>query len=323
MKNVPFFIKKTSVLLLGMSLFLGSCEIVDDGDQESFTSIDAYFSKKEVKPTSYKIDASIGGSFTTDKGSVLTIPENSFMTQDGKTVSGSVDIELKEVFSNADIINSGVFPVSGNNVLNSGGEFYVEARSNGELLKTSPGNFISLNIPAQAVAPNMQLFFGGPEQDTGDVNWMPIDTIPIDTMRGDTAQRFRSNSSFVFNSADNSYEIKLDSMGWGNIDAFMSTRYFDCTFNLVGLEGLDERLQTILGQMIGSCCWLCGLRNVSSGAAALKAVSTRTDSSRSDLGGVTTCFRRVRCWPQRRQMMAPSGSRRVAAAATSSPPPGA
>lgn len=239
MKNVPFFIKKTSVLLLGMSFFLGSCEIVDDGDQESFTSIDAYFSKKEVKPTSYKIDISTGGSFTTDKGSVLTIPENSFVTQDGKTVSGNVDIELKEVFSNADIINSGVFPVSGNNVLNSGGEFYVEARSNGELLKTSPGNFISLNIPAQAIDPNMQLFFGGPEQDTGDVNWMPIDTIPIDTMRGDTAQRFRSNSSFVFNSADNSYEIKLDSMGWGNIDAFMSTQYFDCTFNLVGLEGLD------------------------------------------------------------------------------------
>ena len=26
-----------------------------------------------------------------------------------------------------------------------------------------------------------------------------------------------------------------------------------------GLEGLDERLQTILGQMIGSCCWLCGM----------------------------------------------------------------
>lgn len=227
----------------GASIFLGACEIVEDDspdpETEVFASLDEFYAEREVKPIVYKADAALGGSFTTDKGSVIKIPENAFTTKDGRSVSGPIDIEVKEVFSTLDIINSGVFPISNDAVLNSGGEFFIEASSNGEELVVGKDAFISFSIPAQAVDANMQLFFGGPGNDNEDVNWEPLDTIGVDTLRGDTARVFRSNSSFTFNSADNSYQIELDSMGWGNIDAFLNTQYFDCTFNLKGVDDLD------------------------------------------------------------------------------------
>jgi hypothetical protein len=152
--------------------------------------------------------------------------------EDGRTVSGIVNFKVKEIFSESDMIFSGVFPISYGNVLNSGGEFFLEASQNGEILRVAEWNFVEIDIPAQADPEGMQLFFAGPIEEPDTANWVVPDTSS-------------TNSSFTFNSIDNTYQIDVDTLGWGNIDGFnLNITYFDCTFNLEGVSGLDDNNTT-------------------------------------------------------------------------------
>lgn len=194
---------------------------------ESFTSLDAYFDSHSVQTEIFQLTAENGGTFTTSKGSIITIPANSLITQSGQPVTGAVSLKMKEVFSTSDMIFSGIFPISYGNVLNSGGEYFIEASQNGAALRVQDGEFISVDIPAQAEDPCMQLFLAGGDELADSVNWMLADST--------------SGSGFTFNSADNSYECDMDSLGWANIDAFMSNvSYFNCDFNLSGVLGLNS-----------------------------------------------------------------------------------
>ncbi len=228
--------KKTLIMFVAGLTVLASCKkdepvtpTANPTPQPSYSSITEYFNSNSVDATTYTINAGAGGTFTTSKGSVVTIPANAFQTYSGATVTGNVTLTMKEVFSNSDIIFSGIFPVSGNTFLNSGGEYYLQASQNGQDLTVTPGVMVNVEIPAQAEDPGMMLFFGGGDEEELDtLGWQPVDTT-------------WTNSGFTFNSADDSYSIDLDSLGWGNIDAFnWNVNYFTCHFQLDGVSGLDN-----------------------------------------------------------------------------------
>ena len=216
---------------------------------EVFNSIADFFSSKEVSSEVFTLVAENGGQFTTNKGSTVTIPANSFITMGGQLVTGAIIVKLKEIFSTNDIIYSGIFPRSNSNILNSGGEFFIEARQNGSTLGISDGVFIGVDIPAQAIDNQMELFFAGPDEDTDSINWI---LQPDDSL---------AESSFTFNSIDETYELSLDSLGWGNIDAFdWSIVYIDCNFNLTGVTGLDASNTTAFAVFQGqNSVWPTGV----------------------------------------------------------------
>jgi len=193
----------------------------------TFLSTIAYFNTWASQADEFQFSADLGGTFTTQKGSVLTIPANAFSNIDNSITTGPIDIIIKEVYSTKEMIQAGIYPISGSVALNSGGQFFIEATSNGNALLVTDGVVLNFEIPAQAQDQNMDLFFGGPEVDSA--NWEQVDTIWSPTL-----------SNFTFSSADDTYSIELDSLGWGNIDAFMFVNYFDCTFNLTGLTGLND-----------------------------------------------------------------------------------
>ncbi|PCJ27199.1 MAG: hypothetical protein COA97_04325 [Flavobacteriales bacterium] len=196
---------------------------------EFFASINDYFNIKIPQAEFFQIVAENGGTIVTQKGSEIIIPANAFTTQNGQIVSGNITIKMKEIFSNSDIIFSGVFPVfDAAYVLNSGGEFFLEASQNGNILNVQNGQFINVEIPAQAVDPAMQLLFAGGIEDPDSVNWQPVDTAT-------------SNAGFAYNSVDSVYSCSLDSLGWINIDGFIQNiTYFNCTFQLTGITGLNN-----------------------------------------------------------------------------------
>ncbi|MGB0915204.1 MAG: hypothetical protein ACPGVI_03985 [Crocinitomicaceae bacterium] len=215
---------------------------------ETFNSLADYFASNAVESELFTVTAENGGQYSASKGSSLTIPANAFITADGQAVTGAVTIKLKEVFSTNDIINSGIFPISNSYILNSGGEYYLEAKQNGNLLRVADGTFVELSIPAQAIDNNMELFFAAGGEDVDSVNW----EVQPDTL---------ANSNFSFNSADGTYDLVLDSLGWGNIDAFdWSVMYFDCDFNLTGLSGLDNSNTTAFAVFQGqNSVWPTGV----------------------------------------------------------------
>lgn len=193
---------------------------------ETFASLDDYLQTRVPISEDFEILAQTGATLATPKGSIITIPVNAFTTASGQPVTGTVTIRMKEIFSNADMMFSRIFPISNSNVLNSGGEFFIEATQNGNTLIVADGVFIEVDIPAQAPDNQMMLFLAGPVEALDTANWQVADSI-------------NTQSGFGFNSADNTYELDLDTLGWGNIDAFTSVNYFDCVFNLTGLTGLD------------------------------------------------------------------------------------
>lgn len=197
----------------------------------TFLNPQQYFNTWAWQADQFQFQANVGGTFTTHKGSILSIPADAFSYPDYTLASGSIDITVREVYSTKEMINTGIYPVSGGSqVLNSGGQFFIEATQNGNPLIVTNGQLINFEIPAQAEDPGMELFLAGAEEDTA--NWMPVDSAAVGTNW--------PPSGFTFNSADGTYSIDLDSLGWGNIDVFLNVNYFDCTFNLTGLNNLDN-----------------------------------------------------------------------------------
>jgi hypothetical protein len=191
-----------------------------------------------VTAENFSFMAESGKTYITAKGSKLTIPANAFRKSNGALVTGLVDFKIIEVFSPKDMIFSGIMPISYGLVLNSGGEFYMEARSNGEKVRMADGKFVNLVIPAQAIDANMQLFMAQGDAEADSVNWEAQDTFAQDTNGGN---RGNFGGSFTFSSADKTYNIEMDSLGWGNIDAFnWNIIYFNCTFDLTGVSGLNS-----------------------------------------------------------------------------------
>jgi hypothetical protein len=227
---------KTTLLCatLLVAMTISSCEKGDPNPTtpETFPSVQAFLDTREPKAETFLVSAATGGTFTTDKGSTLTIPANAFVDQSGQPVTGNVSVRLKEVFSNSDIMFSGIFPQVQGMVLNSGGEFFLSAANGSVPLRLADGVDLDLSIPAQAVDQGMLLFWGGPEEDVKDPNWELPDSIGGGVGGG--------GGSFTFNTVDSTYDITLDSMRWGNIDAFMSVNYFNIDFTLTGVSGLNN-----------------------------------------------------------------------------------
>jgi len=258
---------KTNLMLLMLSITLifsacqkGKTDILPVVPDESFESLDEYFSAKSPTAANFTLIGEEGVDFTTSKGSKITIPANSFVDDNGELVEGDVNIEIKEIFERSEMMFSGAFPVSNDMLLNSGGMFDISANSSdGADLEIAAGAKIVVQIPAQAEDPEMQLFFAAPwgedDPDGAAVNWqvVELDSIlvePLDSFEiidGDTVwigpgagggNWEPSGPGFTFASSSGTYEITLDSLGWANIDAFdWNVQYFDCTFNLKG-EGL-------------------------------------------------------------------------------------
>jgi len=223
-------------MLIALVLF-NACEkeeeivIVNPPNIPTYNSLDAYWETKTPTAENFIFTAENGTTFTTDNGSVITIPPNALITANGLPVSGSVSVKIKEIFTKSEMMYSGIFPVSYGYVLNSGGEFFIKATQNGSALRIADNMLVEVEIPAQAVANNMQLFFADPIEEPDTMNWVQVEE---DSLQG-------WGNGFNFNSVDTTYQINLDTLTWCNIDGFMpGVTYFDCTFNLTGISGLNN-----------------------------------------------------------------------------------
>jgi len=106
-----------------------------------------------------------------DKGTLLAFPRHCFVDENGKKVKGKVNIELKEVFSLADILLSNVPTISDGRILETNGAFYINAYQDGKELEIADGKSIYVEIPTDNKLNNMMLFTGE-FNERGDINWV-------------------------------------------------------------------------------------------------------------------------------------------------------
>ena len=132
--------KNTYLLLLIVSL-LYSCK--------NDTNTNQFFSPDNIPSQFFQIDILSDTIIQAQGGTILEISKNTFASN-----SGSVKLEVKEVLTKTDIIQSGLFTVTENNeILESDGMLYVDVEPKQELLKD-----IKVKMPTAALNPDMQLF---------------------------------------------------------------------------------------------------------------------------------------------------------------------
>jgi hypothetical protein len=125
---------------------------------------------KNLMAQAFLLDAARDTVIETNAGIILSVPAYCFLDNNNKPISGTVELVIKEALDVASIMKAGLSSKSGDELLESGGMFFVDARQKEHILKIDPKRGIYAEIPADTVKPGMQLFTGK-RLATGTIDW--------------------------------------------------------------------------------------------------------------------------------------------------------
>jgi hypothetical protein len=222
--------KKSHFLLALVSaacLTFTGCKKNNDESPAPATTIKDFFEKTEVKSQTFSINTDNGqSSITGEEGTKVTFPQNAFTTADGSPVTGTVSIELKEIYDKSDMVLSDRPTMSDGRLLISGGEIFIRATANGQELKLDTNTNILVELtPTTTVDTTMGLFTGS--VDDSVFNWTPVD---IDTtIAQDDSLWYVSDPGYYYDPSH--YVFAINTLGWINCDRFISepTTYLHVT----------------------------------------------------------------------------------------------
>jgi mono/diheme cytochrome c family protein len=106
----------------------------------------------------------------TNSGIIFQIKANNFLNKFGEVPEGTIDLEVKEAMTASDIIKAGLSTTSNGELLETGGMFYINARSGKEVLDIDQSKPLKVNVPS-ATDKQMSLF-EGQRLENADINWI-------------------------------------------------------------------------------------------------------------------------------------------------------
>lgn len=182
----------------------------------------------------FTIDPSINNTITGKDGTKITIPANALVDAQGNTVNAPVTISLKEILSLEDQITSNIAAISNEKALKSGGEFFFEAKANGQKLNVALNSEISVDIPTNNVDSTMNVFIGENlepnDSVNGEVNWVKADSAFVNK---DSAQNVVEVDYKLLFGVDK-YVMKINDLyntSWYNVDHYINWNNLSWTKN--------------------------------------------------------------------------------------------
>lgn len=159
-----------------------------------------------IAPQLFSVKGEEGQVIQTKQGMVVAVPEGAFLDENGKPVTGNIQLVIKEALDPASIMSAGLSTKSGEELLETGGMFYINARQNGKNLTINPANPVVVQVPTDEVLANMNLYKGVRQKD-GSLDWQnpkPIEQFltPVDITK--------------LNFYPPLYEPKLTELGYGD-----------------------------------------------------------------------------------------------------------
>ena len=240
---MTFFLLGTAILLLG------SCNNDDDSDilqiPPSINGIEVSTTIKQNREDAiqtFNLNADTGGTMYGNEGTQLFFYPNSFTDQNGDPVTGSVTIELIEIYDKAKMLltnmpTNGKRPNGDVETLKSAGEFFINANQDGNQLQLA--NEFQLFAPNENFDPEMRLF-SGIENDCSedgqdneiecDVVWEENEDNGVEMM-----QREGPNGTSV-----TGYSGFIGNFGWTNIDRWYNDPRPKTTIHVDVPEGYDD-----------------------------------------------------------------------------------
>lgn len=157
------------VLFLVLTLF--SCTTNPSQKLQDKSHANDPFKSTMVSSQYFDVDAKTGGTLASKSGIVMAIPEEAFVDEDGKVVSGMVKVELAEALELQDMLLSGLETLTDKNeILQSGGMFYFNATANGKQVFINPDKPIYMEIPASGPTDGFMLYTGQRDEE-GKIKW--------------------------------------------------------------------------------------------------------------------------------------------------------
>ena len=204
-----------TIMAAAMAIALGLTSCNKDSSQTQTSDLKNTFSQTRVQSQTFTANAGNYSRIVGTKGTVILISPGSLLHQDGSTVTGTVNIELKEIYSAGDMILSNTTTTSNGNLLQSSGEIYLQATQSGENLRIRHTLPLTVEYQGGSTSTSGMMLFNGQWQ-TGTtaqdsiLNWNADTTRPAqiiqDTMVGPGYM----------------YVFSQDTFGWSNCDRFYS-----------------------------------------------------------------------------------------------------
>ena len=171
---------KTLTLFISVCFIICSCNnpktTKGNADQNNSTNYKADIAKlndalKKYEEPSQVIRVSTDKTsvVTGRKGTKISINPNDLVTESGKPLGQTIEVELKELTNQSQLLRTNAQTISDGKLLVSGGAYFIGMTSNGEQLKLKDGKTLNVQFPKLSDK-EMALFYGQ-RDDLGQINW--------------------------------------------------------------------------------------------------------------------------------------------------------
>lgn len=242
--------KITTLTFLLIAIGLAGCANEENKTAEAMAEaqkLNAFLAKYEEPSQIFKIPANKPRQVRGKHGTTLFIVPDDLITESGKPLGATIQIELKELINQSQLLKTSAQTVSDGRLLVSGGAYYINMTSGGEQLKLKDDRSLEVKFP-KLTNDEMSLFYGS-RDSVGIMNWKPAEetfqtsTVPPRTQAkttkkseseldailefadGDTSQLMTNKEIEEYNresrlSGRFYKEVSLKSLGWINCDRY-------------------------------------------------------------------------------------------------------
>lgn len=206
----------------------------------------AAWAAAQPAPQKFTVQAGTQSSIVGQKGTRVVFPAHAFVTQSGAPVSGTVNIEFKEIYEVWEMVLNNKFTQVGRLPIESGGEFFLQATQNGQQLKVAPGVSLTAVLPTRNPLPGMQVFTGSRFDSAGQsiFSWALASTPGNTVILGPDTLGVRD------------YIMQFNQLDWINCDRFLDEPVQEITARIV--NPLDGEKPIVLLHLTGrkSIMWV-------------------------------------------------------------------
>lgn len=127
----------------------------------------------EEPSQTFKVSSDQPSQVTGQEGTIISINPADLTTEKGNSLGKNIEVELKELTNQEQLLRTNAQTTSNGQMLVSGGAYYINMTSEGEQLKLKEGKTLSVEFP-KITSDEMSLFYG--QRDSlGKLNWIPAE----------------------------------------------------------------------------------------------------------------------------------------------------